>query len=171
MAKRKDKTAKLLRAQKWQNKIEEKKKAGIERSERSRYSIPKEVTFVPFEEQLLSSISSSCYVMVFGNYNHTQCGLLELSQSNESEALIKKLDSMSRSSPASRQSIIGGTIHRKESDGVYKKLFETVPIDVDCLYELCFAGEGRIFFFTLETVQQRNFVNIVSIKRNHIPLD
>ena len=171
MARKRDKQAKRLKALEWNKEVEQKKNLDFERSERSRYSLPKEVTLLRFEEKLLREIENSCYVMVFGNYNHNQCGLLELSQANEAKALVKRLDALSRCTPARKQSIINGTIHRNKAEGNYAKLFDTVPKDIDTIYESSFAGEGRVFFFTLETQEKRNFINVVTVKRRHIPLD
>ena len=148
----------------------------VERQVRSIGKIPKSVSSLSTEEEVLRDIKKQNFILIFHHYNNGSCGLCEINNSKSSEKMIWIFDKMTKSSPDTLGSILKKgkekpVIKRSEAEGDYKKLFNTVPRDIDVLYESSqFQGNsGRIFFFTVTGSEQdrRNFLSVVSVNTEH----
>lgn len=123
--------------------------------------IPADAAIGTFGDLYEKQIQEECFRLVFSAYHHKQCGLIELSESNQAKSLIKLFDRITNTN----QNTIGasGIVRDKiNKDGLYKQLFEKVPKDTE-LKEAAFAGTGRIFFYTF-----RSMFCIVAIRFLHL---
>jgi hypothetical protein len=161
------KAQKLETARLFHEKMECLKKEQSERALRSREKIPGDVAIPDIEEELLQELGSSPFSLIFHFYNKHMCALEKISKALESEQIVAILDKLSKSRPNTFMSSVRDTVHRKQAQNDYLKLFSTVPKDTDSIYEMDFCDTGRVFFFTV-TGKQKNFACIVSINPLHL---
>ena len=167
---KKKKEEKRAKAHAFNKAQEEEKISQTERSLRSKFRLPKNVDIPTAGSDLFKKIAEKSYVLSFNFYNFDCCELYKISNGN-SGGLIRAFDRMSKTTPNKKQQIVRETIHRKQGkSGDYEKLFHGLPPDEESLNEMQFSGQGRIFFFTTEN-QEKNFINVVSIKPVHLNAD
>jgi len=167
-----DRTA---RAQAFHESKKAEKAAQKDQAIRSKLNIPKGADIPTAGKTLMENVAKGSYVLSFHFYRHDCCELSKIIKVGQVTSFIKSLDTMSKTTPNRRQEIIRDTIYKKDVDKNkkfedYKKMFTKLPPDQDSLDELQFSGQGRIFFFTTES-PEKNFVNIVSVKPNHLNID
>ncbi|MBP9819164.1 hypothetical protein KBC79_00295 [Candidatus Woesebacteria bacterium] len=139
----------------------------VERSIRSKYKIPGSVAIPTIEEDLLQKIGQSSFSLIFHYYNHNICALTKVNTTSQAEQIVKILDNLSKSTPNNVHDLIRDSIHRKNAQGDYARLFSSLPEDTEIIHESSFCDEGRVFFFTINGIKQ-NFACVVSINPLHL---
>lgn len=164
-----EKACKKLKAQEFQRRMEVAKLAQKDQAIRSRFKIPGEVAIPYASEELLHTIGETCYTLSFHYYNFKACELYKISNQGETASLIRLLDLMTKTSPTDKSLIIRDRVEKKCTNDrrslEYKKYFFGLPPDIDYIYEKEIAGDGRVFFFTTESVK-KNYISIITIAKH-----
>lgn len=131
--------------------------------------IPPSVAAEPSLPDTLSYLDGNNYQLIFERYNHKECELPSLDEKGV-RALIGKFNEVTR---VNNSTIAGTNLlrHKIKNEGDYASLFNGLEDDIE-LYEVQYAGEGRIMCYFInqyphnnETIS--NYCCIIAVLKKH----